>query len=212
MSVDRLIVPHTAARDLIAIAAASGGTDALKTICRALPADLPAAIVIVQQRSSARAPRLAEQMATWTSLDVRDAQEGDLLRAGLILIAPADLHMTITGEGTVALVGGGAIHNVLSSADPLFASAAVAYGDRLTAVVLTGEDGDGSAGVRSVNLEGGRVIAQDPASAFCGDMPRAAIATGMVDDVLPLDEIADALVARVMGAETSGREHPVGLP
>jgi two-component system chemotaxis response regulator CheB len=109
--------------------------------------------------------------------------------------------MTITGDRTVALVGGGPINHVLSSADPLFASAALAFGSRLIAVVLTGHDGDGSAGVRSVRLHGGTVIAQDPATARCGDMPRSAIATGVVDLVVPLDDMGSTIARLVREAE-----------
>jgi two-component system chemotaxis response regulator CheB len=200
------------ARDLIVIAGSAGGLDALRAICGALPVGFPAAIAVVQHRALAHASLLSQLLSVWGPLEARDALEGELLTAGTILIAPPDLHMTITPARTVALVGGGAIHHVLSSADPLFASAAFVYGERLTAVVLTGGDGDGSAGIRSVKLEGGTVFAQDPETAFCGDMPRSSISTGMVDRVLALDDIAGALVERVRDSIASGRERPVGAP
>jgi two-component system chemotaxis response regulator CheB len=200
------------ARDLVVMAGSAGGMDALRTILGALGADFSGAIAVVQHRMAAHADLLGELLRTWTPLEVRDACEGDVLTPGTVFIAPPDLHMSVTAAGTVSLVAGGAIHHVLSSADPLFASAAVAYGERLTAVVLTGGDGDGSAGIRSVRLEGGVVIAQDPSTAFCPDMPRSAIATGMVDWVLPLDRIADALIRRANGSLDSGRERPVGAP
>lgn len=197
MSLHTRSIIASPAEDLVVLAASVGGLDVMHHILAALPADFPAAIAVVQHRLADRGALLGELLAKWTSLRVRDAREGDLLEAGTVHIAPAELHMTITGDRTIALVGGGAIHHVLSSADPLFASAALAYGERLIAVVLTGGDGDGSAGVRSVRLEGGTVLAQDPETAHCGDMPRHAIATGAVDMVLPLDRIADVLTQLV---------------
>lgn len=199
-----------AAQDLVVLAASLGGLEALQVICRALPADFPAAIAIVLHRLPTHAGLLAQVLSRSTALPVVDVREGELLVPGTVYIAPADLHMTITSEATVALIDGGPIHHVLSSADPLFASAAVAFGSRLTAVVLTGGDGDGAAGVRSVKLEGGTVFAQDPNTAVCGDMPRKAIATGMVDAVLALDAIAPALTARVCDDLGIGLERPVG--
>jgi two-component system, chemotaxis family, protein-glutamate methylesterase/glutaminase len=203
---------HAPARDLVVLAGSAGGMDALHVILGALPADFSGAIAVVQHRMASHGGLLGELLRTWTDLEVRDACEGDVLTAGTVFIAPPDLHMSVTAAGTISLMAGGAIHHVLSSADPLFASAAVAYGERLTAVVLTGGDGDGSAGVRSVRLEGGVVIAQHPDTAACPDMPRSAIATGMVDWVLPLHEIADVLVRRTNGSLDSGRERPVGAP
>jgi chemotaxis response regulator CheB len=201
-----------AARDLVAIAGSSGGMEALHAICGSLPADFPAAIAIVQHRMTSHAHLLAELLGTWTPLAVRDASDGDLLVAGTIFIAPPDRHMTITAARTIALVEGLPIHHVLSSADPLFETAALVYGERLTAVVITGGDGDGSTGIVEVKRRGGTTIAQDPATAACGDMPRNSIRTGMIDRVLALESIAEALVARVRPSESSGRERPVVSP
>lgn len=199
-------------RDLVVIASSSGGMDALRTICLAIPRDFPAAIAIVQHRMSAHAHLLAELLDGWSTLPAVDATEGAMLLAGTIYVAPPARHMTVTLARTVALVDGGRIKHVLSSADPLFESAALAYGDRLTAVVLTGHDGDGAAGIVAVHQHGGTTIVQDPDSAACGEMPRSAIATGAVDRILPLDSIADALVERVRESMASGRERPVGSP
>jgi two-component system, chemotaxis family, protein-glutamate methylesterase/glutaminase len=202
--------PRVAASHVVAIAGSAGGLDALHAIFAALPADFAGAIVVVQHRMAAHGNILCELLRTWTSLDVRDACDGDELLAGTILIAPADRHMTVTAERTIVLLSGRPIHHVLSSADPLFETAAATYGARLTAVVLTGGDGDGSTGVRTVKRYGGTVIAQDPATAYCGDMPLSAIATGTVDFVLPLEAIAAALVELVSNPAAEGLERPVG--
>jgi two-component system chemotaxis response regulator CheB len=182
---------------LIAFAASFGGLHALHRILGALPAELPAAIAVVQHRMVENERVLGELLSCWTGLRVRDAAEGDVLESGTVYIAPAGRHMRITHERTVALAHGGAIHHVLSSADPLFTSAAMAYGPRFIAVVLTGGDGDGSDGIRHVRTWNGTVIAQDPASASNDEMPRHAIATGFVDMVLPLDEIARTIARLV---------------
>jgi two-component system chemotaxis response regulator CheB len=205
-------VSATPASDLVVIAGSSGGIDALRTICLALPADFPGTIAIVQHRMAAHGHLLAELMATWTVLPAYDAMDGALLGAGAIYVAPPNRHMTITRARTVALAQGPPIHHLLSSADPLLETAALAFEDRLTAVILTGHDGDGAAGVVAVRRHGGTTIVQDPETAQCGDMPRSAIATGVVDQILPLAEIADALVARVRESMSSGRERPVGSP
>jgi two-component system chemotaxis response regulator CheB len=140
---------------------------------------------------------LGELLSRWTTLRVRDAVEADVLESGTVYIAPADRHMRITRDRTVALARGDAIHHVLSSADPLFTSAAMAYGARFIAVVLTGGDGDGSDGIRHVRTWNGTVIAQDPASASNDEMPRHAIATGLVDLVVPLEDIARTIMQLV---------------
>ena len=200
------------ASDLVVIAGSSGGMDALRAICSALPADFSAAIAIVQHRSASHAHLLAELLGMWSPLPVRDAVEGEPLVAGTIFVAPPDRHMTIAPPGTIVLVQGPPIHHVLSSADPLFGSAALGYGDRVTGVVLTGGDGDGADGVVAIKRSGGMTIAQDPDTAFCGDMPRSAIATGAIDRVLELEAIADALIARVRESVTSRRERRVVSP
>jgi two-component system, chemotaxis family, protein-glutamate methylesterase/glutaminase len=199
-----------AARHLVVIAGSMGGLDALHTIFAALPADFAGAIAVVQHRMASRGEILCELLRGWTPLDVRDAMEGDLILPGRILIAPADRHMTITRERTTALLAGPPLHHVLSSADPLFETAAMAYGAHLTAVVVTGGDGDGSSGVRTVKQRGGTVIAQDPDTAACADMPLSAIATGAVDRVLALEAIAAALVERVAWSLDRDAEQRVG--
>lgn len=183
------------ARDLVVLAASTGGLDALRTVLAALPAGYPAAIGVVQHRMVAHAHLLCRLLTEWTALDVRDAIEGDRLLDGRVLIAPPDRHMIVRADRTITLQDGPPMHHLRSSADPLFTSGAEVFGARLTAIVLTGHAGDGSGAVHAVRRHGGTVIAQDPASAVCGEMPRASIATGQVDLVLTLEEIAARLVA-----------------
>ena len=193
---------------LVALASSSGGVRALHQVLGALPASIPAAIAVVQHRLGGHERMLSDLLSRWTKLRVRDAAERDVLVAGTVFLAPSDRHMRITLDRTVALTRGAPIHHVLSSADPLFTSGAVVYGSQFVAVVLTGGDGDGSGGIRHVRAQQGTVIAQDPATASNDEMPRHAIATGVVDMILPLDAIGDALV-RLVTASPLPEPEPV---
>ena len=185
--------------DLIVVAASAGGIAALSKIFSGLPEDLPVPIVVVQHLDPRHRSLLAEVLSRRTPLGVRQAQGGDKLEPGTIYIAPPDNHVLANADGTIALSQSELVHFVRPSADLLFESAAGAYRDRLVAVVLTGTGSDGSMGVRAVKAVNGTVIVQDPADAEFDGMPKAAIATGDVDFVLPLAEIATALVTLIVG-------------
>jgi two-component system chemotaxis response regulator CheB len=193
---------------LVGLAASSGGLHALHHVLGALPGSFPGAIAVVQHRRAGNERMLGDLLSRWTKLRLRDAEEGDVLVPGTVFIAPADRHMRITSDRTVALTRGAPIHHVLSSADPLFTSGALAYGPRFVAVVLTGGDGDGSGGVRQVRQRHGTVIAQDPTTASNDEMPRHAIATGVVDLIVPLDGIA-AVLRRLVATSPRPAPEPV---
>ncbi|HEY4563765.1 MAG TPA: chemotaxis protein CheB, partial [Thermoanaerobaculia bacterium] len=126
-------------------------------------------------------------------LTVKTAEEGEVMRPGTVYLAPPDLHMYVQRGGVCHLADGRRIHHLRSSANPLFDSAADIFKGRVIAVVLTGVDGDATDGVQSVKAQGGMVIAQDEATSEAFGMPGSAIATGCVDQVLPLQEIGPAL-------------------
>ena len=132
-----------------------------------------------------------------TELPVKFAEEGELLVASTVYIAPPDGHLTVMADGTIRLVDGNPIRHVRSSANPLLESAPDAFGANVVAVILTGFGHDGTDGVQCVANAGGSVIVQDPASAHAPYMPRGAIATGAVHEVLPLDAIAPRIVQLV---------------
>lgn len=185
--------------ELVVIAASAGGIDALGRLLAALPADFPVPIAIVQHRT-ARAPELLPRiLARRTALTVKLAEEGELAAPGIVYVAPADQHLVVAGDRTLHLTDGRRIKFLRSSANPLMESAAEALDGHVVAVVLTGSGSDSTDGVQAVKVSGGLVIAQDPATAQHAGMPQAAIASGSVDWVLPLDEIAPALV-RLVGA------------
>src|SRR5262245_43606999 len=190
---------------VVLIGASAGGIQALPTLLSALPKDFPASVVIVQHRSPARTSTLSAILARSSALPVVDAEVDDVMKAGFVYLARPDLHLGVTDAGQFIYSDGRPIRYVLSSANPLFASAAAAFGSRTIAVVLTGSGADGTDGVQAVKTHGGTVIAQDRTTSEHFGMPGSAIATGAVDYVLPLEEIAPALVR--LAARSASAEH-----
>jgi two-component system chemotaxis response regulator CheB len=131
--------------------------------------------------------------------DVVEPGDKDPIERGHVYVAPADYHL-IVEPGEFALSTEAAVHYSRPSIDVLFDTAADAYSDRLAAVILTGANDDGAYGMQRVRRRGGLTIAQDPETAVRPDMPRAAIATGAVQHVLPLEDVAPFLV-RAAGGE-----------
>lgn len=183
--------------DVVAVAASAGGLNAVSHLLAGLPEDFPAAVVLVQHLDPRRPSLMAEILGRRTRLQVRQAREGERIEPGTALVAPPDRHLLVQRDGTLALTRSEQVHFLRPSADLLFESVAAGFGDRAIAVVLTGTGSDGATGVRAVKRTGGTVIAQDNATSEHHGMPEAAIATGCVDLILPLDEIAPALVSLV---------------
>ena len=164
----------------------------------ALPADFPAAIVIVQHLDPRRPSLIAEIMNKRTLLPVKQAEAGESLAPGSVYIAPPNRHLLVNGDRTLSLTESELVHFVRPSADLLFDSIAASHKTRAIAVVLSGSGSDGGMGVRAIKQMGGMVIAQDEGTSEFFGMPGSAIATGCVDLTLPLPEIAAALVTLVM--------------
>jgi two-component system chemotaxis response regulator CheB len=187
-----------AAFEVVAMAASAGGLSALGQVLAALPADFPAAIVVVQHLDPRHRSLMADILSRRTSLDVREARENDGLRPATVFIAPPNRHLLVNTDGTLSLSQSELVHFVRPSADLLFESVAASYKDRAIAVVLTGTGSDGNMGVRAIKKMGGTVIAQDEKTSEFFGMPGAAIQTGHVDFILPLAEIPPALVSLVV--------------
>jgi len=194
-------VPNHAAFDLVVIAASQGGLAAYQRILAALPSAFPAAVVVSQHRAVRQRDVLGGLLARGTQLVVEPAQTGARPQPGALYVAPADRQLLLTPEGSFTLADP---KEAWPLADPLLASAAAAAGARMIAVVVSGRLRDGAAGVQAVKRAGGRVLVQDQATAECFGMPGAAIATGCVDFVLPVEILGPALIALVMtpGAAT----------
>ncbi len=190
---------------IVVIVASAGGVEALSHILFDLPPTFPLCIAIVQHRSISSPNLLAKILQRQTKLRVKDAEDGDAVEPGIVYVAPPGVHLVVDATCRLTLVDGAKVKQVRPSGDVLFASAAEAFGSQVIALVLTGGDGDGSDGVVAVKKHGGTVISQDEVSAQVSSMPRAAIATGDVDFVLPLANIAWALEALALrGVARSG--------
>jgi two-component system chemotaxis response regulator CheB len=183
--------------DVVALAASAGGLKAIAEVLGALPRDFPAAIVVVQHLDPRHRSLMAEILGRRTALPVKEAAEGDRLAAGRVYVAPPNRHLLVNPDATISLSQTELVHFVRPSADLLFESVAASYRERAIAVVLSGTGTDGAMGVKAIKKTGGTVIVQEPASSEFRGMPDAAEETGRADFVLPLHEIAPAIVSLV---------------
>jgi two-component system chemotaxis response regulator CheB len=183
-----------AAREVVAMAASVGGLRALGDVLSSLPTDFDAAIVIVQHLDPHHHSLMAELLGRRTRLPVSQANHKSLLTPGTAWVAPPDHHLLVEAGGTLALTQTDRVHHLRPAADPLLESLAGYARERATAVILTGSGTDGAAGVRAIKARGGTVIAQDQNSSENWGMPHAAILTGCVDMILPLEKIGQALM------------------
>lgn len=189
--------PLNSSFDVVALVASAGGLQAISSVLSELPADFPAAIVVLQHLSPNHPSRLVEIMARQTSLQVKQAEAGDELCPGVVQIAPPGSHLLVKPDGTLLLSHAAQVHFVRPSADVLIASLATSLGQRAIAVVLTGSGVDGSSMLSALKQAGGTVIAQDEATSQSFGMPGAAIRSGCVDHILPLGSIAQTLISLV---------------
>ena len=180
-------------RDIVVIAASAGGVLALLEIVDALPDDFETPIAIVLHRTP-RPPRLlAKLLARRCHLRVVEAATGDVLAPRTVYVAPPEGHLSLRPDRTFMVEDGRRIDHLRSSANPLFESAAEHFGAGVVAVVLSGMGRNGARGVASIKDRGGTVLVQNQATSAFFEMPAAAIQTGAVDFVLPIDQIASAL-------------------
>ncbi len=192
------VVAHTAAPGaVIAIGASTGGTEAIAMVLRRLPESCPA-MVIAQHIPPEFSRAFANRLNDTCALAVKEAADGDALRPGLALIAPGDFHMLLRKGPSGYFVNvktGPRVCYQRPSVDVLFSSVAEAAGPGATAALLTGMGADGARGLLKMRQAGARTIAQDEASCVVFGMPREAIALGAAAQVLPLDRIANAILA-----------------
>jgi two-component system, chemotaxis family, protein-glutamate methylesterase/glutaminase len=194
--------PARTASRVIVVGASAGGPGAIGDVLAGLPDDLDAAVVVVLHLlpDTRHHSLLAQVLGRRTTLRVSAAADGDVLLCGHVYAAPPDRHLLFDAEGAIRLVDTAPIRFHRPSIDVTMEAAASAFGANIIAVMLTGSDTDGSVGVRCVKDAGGLVLAQDGGAAY-GRMPESAIASGAVDQVLPLAEIAPALVQLMVPAQ-----------
>ena len=182
-----------APRDIIVIGASAGGIPPLLTVVEQLPADLPAAVLIVVHMPALSKSRLPQLLQRVTALPVAMAEHEQPLEPGRIYVAPPDRHLLVY-PGRVELSHGPRENHTRPAVDPLFRSAARAYRERVIGVVLSGTLYDGSAGLMAIKSYGGVALVQDPGEALMAGMPESAITNARVDAVLPAAGIAQKII------------------
>lgn len=197
---------HFSARQLIVMGASTGGTEALKEVLTRLPATLPP-ICIVQHIPPVFSKFFAERLNELCALEVREAQDGDDVRPGTALVAPGDYHMVVNWEANgyrVRLSQSPPIHHTRPAVDMLFNSAAKCAGRHTLGVLLTGMGRDGAQGMQQLKSAGGINLAQSEETCVVYGMPRAAVELGVVDRVLPLENIPLAML-QALREQSPGR-------
>ncbi len=189
--------PFLSGDPLIIIGASTGGPRALQQVLSGLPADLPAAAVVVQHMPPKFTTSLAQRLNDNSPLAVREAEPHDRLAQGLVLVAPGDYHLCFAGRSQVVLDQGPRRNYTRPSIDVSFESAAALHHSAVIGVILTGMGADGTAGARQIKAAGGTVIAEDESTSVVYGMPRSVIEAGAADYTVPIHEVAATLIKLV---------------
>lgn len=189
--------PVSARDRIVVIGSSTGGPRALNTVIPALPANLPAAVFIIQHMPVGFTRSLAERLDSISQIRVKEAEPGDQLEIGRALIAPGGFHSLINEQGQVVLNQNPPVHGVRPAIDVTMASIAKKYGASVVSVILTGMGSDGTNGSALVDQAGGYVIAEDESTCVVWGMPRSVYEAGFVNKVVPLDQIAEAITQAV---------------
>jgi two-component system chemotaxis response regulator CheB len=186
--------PDLPATHVVAVVGSAGGIRALQVVLGGLPAGLDASVLVVIHLTPLAPSVLPAILGRATELRVEPAVDGAPLDPGVVQVAPPDAHLLLDENEALRLDQSELVHHVRPSADVLLLSLARNHRGPCTAIVLSGTGIDGAAGTAAIKRAGGRVLAQDEATSQYFGMPGAAILAGGVDEVLPLDEIAPAVL------------------
>lgn len=179
--------------EAIVIGASAGGVEALGVLLGALPGGYVPSILVVLHVPPDRPSLLAALFRERCRLPVREAMDKERIERGTVYFAPPDYHLLVEEGGTLALSQDAPVAFSRPSIDVLFESAAEAYGSRLLALVLSGANEDGAAGLKAIRAAGGRAWVQKPDTASSPVMPAAAIARAGADLILPIRDLAERL-------------------
>lgn len=187
--------------DLVVLGISTGGPSTLQKVIPKLPEDLPVGMVIIQHMPKGFTKALAERLNLSSDITVREAQEGDLIKPGLVLVAPAgqQLYLEKDARGVhVALRKEASVRTLFSpSVDVTMLSAAEVYGKRVLGVIMTGMGNDGVRGLREIKNKGGSTIAESEQTSVVFGMPKAAIKAGVVNEIHHADNVAEAIIRAV---------------
>lgn len=185
-------------KKIIAIGASTGGTKALEVVLPALPYNIPG-MIIVQHMPPVFTKSFADRLDTICKVSVKEAEDGDWIRPGQVLIAPGNYHMLVEKKGAkyyTKIKQGPPVHHHRPSVDVMFNSVAKAAGMNATGVIMTGMGADGAKGLLAMKQEGAHTIGQNEDSCVVYGMPKVAQEIGAVLETLPLSKIAEAIIAR----------------
>ncbi len=184
---------------LVVIGASAGGPKALAEIMPMFPADIPAALIIVQHMPGIFTRSFAERLASRCELTVKEAEQGEAIRPGEVLVAPGGFDLQVRGDkggaGEVRLVESQGRHGASPHIDTTMISAAEAYGENTVGVIMTGMGSDGARGMAAVKEKKGKTVAQSEETCLVFGMPKAAIETRCVDWVVPLEQIPETILS-----------------
>ncbi|QDU21972.1 chemotaxis-specific protein-glutamate methyltransferase CheB [Urbifossiella limnaea] len=201
-------VPVSGRVDVVAVAASTGGPNALADLFAGLPVDFPVPVVIAQHMPPMFTRQLAERLSARFAVRVEEGRAGAALAPGHAWIAPGDYHLVLARDAAgvrVVLNQEPPENSCRPAADVMFRSVAKAYGPAALGVVLTGMGQDGLRGSEAIRAAGGRVIVQDEATSVVWGMPGAVARAGLADRVLPLAQLAPEVVRRVRVGREGGR-------
>lgn len=199
-----------AIRDIIVIGASAGGIEALRVLVGMLPKDFPASIFVVLHISPASPGVLPDILSRAGELQAVSPRDWQTIEPGRIYVAPPDHHLLLEPTGDVRVTRGPKENRFRPAVDPLFRSAARAFGQRVIGIILTGGLDDGTAGLWAVKQRGGVAVVQDPVDADEPSMPLSALRYVEVDYCLPLADIASLLVR--LTAEPADKEGGSPMP
>ena len=207
LNADAILPPHSEARaasvrakqidtdPIICIGASTGGTEALREVLEALPANSPA-ILIVQHMPEKFTNAFARRLNGLCTVEIKEAEDGDVLQPGRVLIAPGNQHMVLQRAGTrytVQIVDGPHVSRHRPSVDVLFRSASQVAGRNAMGVILTGMGDDGARGLLEMRQAGSHTVAQDEESCIVFGMPKEAIQRGAAVKIVPLSRVANEI-------------------
>ncbi|SJZ30194.1 protein-glutamate methylesterase/protein-glutamine glutaminase [Selenihalanaerobacter shriftii] len=179
---------------IIVIGSSTGGPRALKSVISKIPADFNLGILLVQHMPAEFTKSLAKRLNRLSGLEVKEANDGDKIKPGKVLLAPGDYHMLVTKQGKIKLNKDKKVHNIRPAIDLTMESAVQQYGSGVLGVILTGMGKDGTQGLKAIKEAGGYTIAQDKKTSVVYGMPKSAFEAGVVDSVKPLSAISSEII------------------